>query len=108
MTEVFAVLVTIDVRPETIVEFTAGLQANAVATRGEPGCLRFDVLRTRDDPNRFVLYELYSDEDAFFVGHRQAAHYPAWVQLCERCVPPGGRSNTYAVPAYPDGLAEHA
>ncbi|WP_417563496.1 putative quinol monooxygenase [Microbacterium sp.] len=104
---VFAVVVTIDVRPETIDEFTAGLHANAVATRAEPGCLRFDVLRTTDDPHRFVLYELYADEDAFFVGHRQAPHYPAWVTLCERCVPPGGRRNVYAVPAFPDEMTAH-
>jgi autoinducer 2-degrading protein len=104
VTGVFAVLVTIDARPETIDDFTAGLHANAAATRAEPGCLRFDVLRAKDDPHRFILYELYADEDAFFTGHRQAAHYPAWRELCDRCVQPSGRRNTYAVPDRPDEM----
>jgi quinol monooxygenase YgiN len=100
VTGVFAVLVTIDVRPEALAAFEEGLLSNAAATRAEPGCLRFDVLRERDEANRFVLYELYTDEDAFFIGHRGAAHYPAWTALCERCVAPDGRHNTYAVPAF--------
>ncbi|MEQ6897066.1 putative quinol monooxygenase [Microbacterium sp. KR10-403] len=106
MNGVFAVLVTIDVRPEALAEFEAGLRANAAATRAEPGCLRFDVLRERDDASRFVLYELYTDEDAFFTGHRAAAHYPAWTALCERCVVPGGRRNTYAVPAFAEDVPD--
>ena len=104
MSGVFAVLVTIDVRPEALAEFEVGLRANAAATRAEPGCLRFDVLRERDEPNRFVLYELYTNEDAFFTGHRGAAHYPAWTTLCERCVVPDGRRNTYAVPAFDEEM----
>lgn len=104
----FAVVVTIDVRAEALDEFTAGLHANAVATRAEPGCLRFDILRVQSEANRFLLYELYADEDAFFVGHRQAAHYPQWSALCERCVQPGGRQNTYAVLAHPEEMPEYA
>ncbi|WEG08011.1 putative quinol monooxygenase [Microbacterium horticulturae] len=104
MSGVFAVLVTIDVRPEALAEFEVGLRANAAATRAEPGCLRFDVLRERDEPNRFVLYELYTNEDAFFTGHRGAAQYPAWTTLCERCVVPDGRRNTYAVPAFDEEM----
>jgi autoinducer 2-degrading protein len=107
VTGVFVVLVTIDARPETIDEFTAGLHANAAATRREPGCLRFDVLRAQDDPHRFILYEIYADEDAFFTGHRHAAHYPTWTALCERCVAPSGRRNTYAVPDRPEEMAAH-
>ena len=31
----------------------------------EPGNVRFDVLRSKDDPTRFVLYEVYrTPEDA--------------------------------------------
>ena len=106
MSGVFAVLVTIDVRPESLAEFEVGLRRNAAATRAEPGCLRFDVLRERDQANRFVLYELYTDEDAFFTGHRGAVHYPDWTALCERCVAPDGRHNTYAAPAFAEGARD--
>jgi quinol monooxygenase YgiN len=42
--------------------------------RDEPGCLRFDVMRDRDDANRFYLYEVYRDEAAF-EAHRQTPHF---------------------------------
>ena len=33
-------------------------------TRKEPGCLRFDVARSIQNPSVFALYEEYSDEAA--------------------------------------------
>jgi hypothetical protein len=32
--------------------------------KDEPGCLRFDVVADRDDPQRFYFYEVYRDEAA--------------------------------------------
>jgi quinol monooxygenase YgiN len=38
---------------------------------------RFDVLRQRDDPARFVLVEVYrTEEDAG--KHKETAHYQVW------------------------------
>ncbi len=58
-----------------VVEFTAHegkrdevlalLAPHAAASREEPGTLRFDVLRSREEPNRVVLYELYESEEAY-------------------------------------------
>ena len=92
----FTVIVTIDIRPNRRGEFEAGIQANAAASREEPGCLRFDVNRVSDTPNRYVLYEIYTDADAFYGAHRAAPHYAAWLRVVETCVL--DKTNTYAEP----------
>ena len=50
------------------------LRANAEASRAEPGCLEFAVYRDLDDPRAFLLYERYTDEDAF-QAHRRTPHF---------------------------------
>ena len=43
----------------------------------EPGIARFDVLRQKDDPRRFVLVEVYrTPEDP--ARHKETAHYAKW------------------------------
>ncbi len=34
-------------------------------SRGEPGCLTYDMLQSADDPQRFLLYMTWQDEEAF-------------------------------------------
>ena len=36
-----------------------------------------DVLRSQEDPNKFVFYELYKDMSAVD-SHKKTAHYGAW------------------------------
>jgi autoinducer 2-degrading protein len=104
---VFVVLVDLTVRPLLLEQFLEGIRANARASLAEePGCLRFDVHRSADDPHRFLLYELYTDADAFYVAHRQAPHYATWREVADRCVEPGGHRNTFATPAFPDDIPE--
>jgi len=43
------------------------------ALKGEPGCLRFEVIQDADDANRIWLYEVYRDEAAF-QAHTQSPH----------------------------------
>ena len=50
------------------------LEENAEASRAEPGCLEFSVYRATDDPRRFLLYERYTDENAF-QAHRRTEHF---------------------------------
>src|SRR5947209_18739125 len=40
----------------------------------EPGCMRFDVLQSRKEPRKFMLYELYRDEAALD-AHRRTPHF---------------------------------
>jgi len=40
----------------------------------EPGCVLYQVCRSTENPNRFLLYEQYRDE-ASFTAHRQTHHF---------------------------------
>jgi quinol monooxygenase YgiN len=50
------------------------MRSNAEASRDEPDCLEFSVYQQVDDPRRILLYERYTDEDAF-QAHRQTPHF---------------------------------
>ena len=103
----FTVIVSLQVRPEATERFLKTIRDNAHATLGhEPGCLRFDVHRSVEDPQHFLLYEIYRDEDAFYTGHRNAAHYPAWRSMAAEMVVPGSHVNSYFQPAFPEDLPE--
>jgi len=73
----YVVVVNIHVKPEAVDAFIAATADNHRNTRKEPENFRFDVLRRNDDPNRFVLYEVYTSEAAF-AAHQQTAHYAVW------------------------------
>ena len=103
----FTVIVNLTVRPDRVEEFLDGIHANALASvRDEPGCLRFDVHRSTEQPHRFVLYEIYASPGAFYTKHLSEPHYVAWREVATRCVEAGGQVNTFAVPAFPDDLPE--
>jgi autoinducer 2-degrading protein len=70
-------LVHVHVRPDRVEAFIAATRANHEASLREPGNLRFDVLRSVEDPDRFILYEAYRDEDAAR-AHKETDHYLAW------------------------------
>ena len=53
---------------ETVAELLVGLTE---LVRAEPGCLEFAPHRLADEPSRFIVYEVYRDDDAF------AAHIAA-------------------------------
>ena len=82
----FSLVVQMQVRPGRREEFLAGMAANAeAAVRDEPGCLRFDVCSVDSDENRFVLYELYTDADAF-AAHKASPHFAQWRTVAEQVV----------------------
>ena len=80
----FSLMVQMEVRPGRQAEFLAGMAANAESSvRDEPGCLRFDVCAVEGNENRFVLYELYTDADAF-AAHKAAPHFAEWRTVAEQ------------------------
>ncbi|MBP7868148.1 MAG: antibiotic biosynthesis monooxygenase [Acidobacteria bacterium] len=73
----YVVCVTLRVEPGFEERFIEATRENHLATRQEPGNLRFDVLRATEEPCRFFLYEAYrTPED--FTRHQQTPHYLAW------------------------------
>ena len=69
--------VHVQVKPESVEAFRAATLANAQASVKEPGIARFDVVQRVDDPTRFVLVEVYRDEQAP-AKHKETTHYSAW------------------------------
>jgi len=70
-------LVHIHVKPEHVEPFMTAILRNQQGTAREPGNVRFDVLQSADDPARFVLVEMFRDEEAA-VAHKNTPHYKTW------------------------------
>lgn len=79
----YCLLLKTQLKPGSLEAFMEAMRINAAASvRDEPGCLVFDVLRDRSDPDRVWLYEVYTDEAAF-VAHMQTSHFLASRPLVE-------------------------
>ncbi len=73
----YVTLVHVHVIPEYRSDFIAATRDNHLASIGEPGNLRFDVLQSPEDPDYFILYEAYkSQQDA--AAHKETPHYKHW------------------------------
>jgi quinol monooxygenase YgiN len=71
------VLVHVHVKAGCGAAFESASERNAAASRLEPGVARFDVLRQRDDPERYLLIEVYRSPEAA-VAHKSTSHYAEW------------------------------
>ena len=75
--------------------------AAAKSIEEEPGCLRLDILRVVDDnkkvvPNKFIVYEIFKDEDAYHY-HGQQPH----IKGVKEFVKSGGAAHEDAYVAKP-------
>ncbi len=70
-------LVEVDVIPDFREDFIAASRLNHEASVREPGNLRFDILQSPQDPNHFVFYEAYRNEQEAR-AHKQTQHYRTW------------------------------
>ena len=69
--------VHIKIKHECVEQFIAASLENASNSIKEPGITRFDLVQSQDDPNQFVLEEVYRDTDAA-AAHKTTAHYAKW------------------------------
>jgi quinol monooxygenase YgiN len=69
--------VHIHVKPESVEAFRLATIENARASIREPGIARFDFVEHQDDPNRFVLIEVYRSPEAA-AAHKETVHYAQW------------------------------
>ena len=69
--------VHVHVKPEQIEAFCQASILNHQASIQEPGNQRFDILQSKDDPSRFLLYEAYESEAAA-AAHKNTPHYLKW------------------------------
>lgn len=70
-------IVYVDVRASYVEQFREATRANHEASIKEEGNLRFDILQSKEDPNKFVLYEAYIDKQAAAL-HKESDHYLLW------------------------------
>ena len=69
--------VFVHVKPESVDAFSATMLENARNSIQEPGVVRFDVVQQTDDATRFVLIEVYRDQESV-LRHKETAHYATW------------------------------
>jgi len=67
------------VRAKYADEFPQLVRAYVEASRAEPGCISFDWYRSADDPNLYVLIELFTDDDAG-QAHVSSPHFQQAIQ----------------------------
>lgn len=69
--------VHVHVKPEYVDEFIQATLENAQRSLNEPGIVRFDVIQRVDDPAKFILVEVYRNEEAT-LQHKETEHYKKW------------------------------
>lgn len=78
----FSVIVEAEIKEDRLEEFMGMIENNALKSRAEPGCIRFDVLRDQSQANKFWFYEVYESPDAVDF-HKTQAHYQSWADFKE-------------------------
>ena len=74
MTTTVKIVAILTARPGKAEALRAPLDGMLAPSRAEAGNLRYDLWRDQTDANRFVLDELYADNDAI-AAHRASAHF---------------------------------
>lgn len=70
----------IQVPPGRIEQVRAALPDHIALTRAEPGCLSFEVVEDADNSGRFVVSEVFVDQDAF-EAHQARTMQSPWAAV---------------------------
>lgn len=82
----FSLFVSLQIRSDRREQFLQAISVQAASPLSEePGCLRFDVCKDRDDEDHFLLYEIY-DEAESFAQHKKTPHFARWREAADACV----------------------
>jgi len=73
----YIAFVHVTVKPEHVEEFLEITGYNHEKSLKEPGCERFDVLRSVEHDNVFFLNEVYRSPEAA-AAHKETGHYVKW------------------------------
>ncbi len=93
-------LVSIRVKPERVQAFITATLENARNSVQEAGVARFDFIQQEDDPNHFMLIEVFHSPEAQ-QAHRETPHYLAWrAAVADLLAEP--RSGVRYLPIFPD------
>ncbi len=86
--------VFIHIKQEYLEAFKKACIENASRSIKEPGIARFDFIQQIDDPERFVLVEVYRSDDAP-ARHKETEHYKKWRDTVEDMMAEPRYSITY-------------
>ena len=89
----YIVVVHSHIQLEHVERFREVTLQNAEASRGEEGCVRFDVIQQIDDPTQFTFIEMFKSEEAGAI-HRETSHFKKWL---EEAVPLMAEPRTRAI-----------
>lgn len=65
------------IKESDVKSFIAATKENRRNSLQEEGIERFDLFQCRDDSSKFVLYEVYSSQQAMD-DHLKTAHFQTW------------------------------
>ena len=97
-------IIDVYVKEQNIEEFKARTVENRQGSIKEAGVLRFDVLQSEIDPDHFLLYEVYRDQQAT-LDHKDTDHYQKWRAAVEPMMA-GKRESTACTPVAPTDPGE--
>ena len=75
--------ITLYVKPEHVKEFIDATIENQSHSIQEKGIRCFDFFECKDDPNKFLLYEVYESENDIN-EHAKTEHYTKWIGAVEQ------------------------
>jgi len=78
--ETIGLVVEAEIVPERMDDFLEMIQKNAEGSRAEAGNLRFDVIKSQDNPNKFYFYELWKNGEAV-ASHKKEPHFALWSEF---------------------------
>lgn len=93
------VKISVKIKPEMLEIFIGATNELGNLTRQEGGNLRYEVLQQENDPTRFVIQEIYKDDDAMN-AHFNAPHFEAWRSAVAATFAEAGTSTRYQ-PMFP-------
>jgi len=91
---VYIVQVYVKVKDNDVNPFILATHENAVNSLKEDGIVRFDVLQDIEEPRKFLLTEVYKDEEAP-LEHKNTAHYKKWKETVAEMMDEPRRSVKY-------------
>ena len=84
--EMFAIYVTINVKPNDMEKFLeACIEEGKASVRDEPDCYRFEILRDKNNPNRFCFMEVFKNEQSLQT-HWETPHFSKMWQTIENMI----------------------
>jgi quinol monooxygenase YgiN len=75
-----ALVVKIHMKAKFREQFIKEMWADAIGSeKNEPGCLMFNIVNDKADPNILYLFEVYKDDKAVEI-HKKMPHFVKWLE----------------------------